>query len=83
MKRQDILILLAIGFVLTNVFAFLDYDGDGLNYLIDMWHLFLIAYVVFMALPMVLLYFFRRSKHRIAIAAIGFVPLIGLIIYLL
>ncbi|WP_299117351.1 hypothetical protein [uncultured Winogradskyella sp.] len=83
MKRKDILILIAINIVLTNIFAYFDYDGEGFNYIIEMWHLLLISLVVFMILPMVLLWFFRKSKYRILIASIGFLPVLFLIGYLL
>ena len=83
MKRKDVLILLAISIVLTNIFAYLDYDGEGFNYLVEMWHLVLLTIVIFMLIPLLLLFLFRKSQHRLIIACIGFLPALYPIFYLL
>lgn len=82
MKRKDVLILLVINIILTNIFAYLDY-GDGFGYLTEMWGLVLLTIVAFMVLPLLLLFFFRKSKCRLLISCIGFVPLLLIIGYLL
>lgn len=83
MKIKDVLILVLIDVVFTNIFAYLDYDGEGFNYIIEMWHLLLISILVFIILPIILLLIFKKSKYRLLISCLGFSPLVALIIYLL
>ena len=70
MRRRDLLILLLISIVITNVFAYLDY-GDGFGYLTEMWYLVIFTVLGFMLLPVLLLLFFRKSKQRLLIACLG------------
>lgn len=82
MKKAQVLYLFGISFILTNIIAYLDYDSGNLDYITEKWILVILMTVIFVVIPFLLLLVFRKSKHKIYISLLGFLPQLYLIYYL-
>lgn len=83
MKRKDVIVLLLVSFVLTNILAYLDYDSGNFDYFIEKWTVVLIMTLIFAILPIVLLLILRKRKYKLYFSLFGFLPVLYLIFYLL
>ena len=82
MLRKQLLGLIIISFVITNVVAFLDEGIRTFDYLtrIGDWIALLIYTVLFLILPLIIFYIMKDNRRRFYGALIGFVPTLFLIL---
>ena len=82
LDKKNIYILILISFLTTNIIAFLDEGLRTFNYLTHLgdWIALVLYTILFVILPLVLYVVFRKSKKRLLIALIGFLPALLLII---
>ena len=79
---KNILKLIFISFLITNILAFLDEGVRSFNYLTHFgdWIALGLYTILFLILPLILYAVFRKSKKRFLIAIVGFSPALLLII---
>lgn len=82
MLRKQLLGLIVISFIITNVVAFLDEGIRTFDYLtrIGDWIALLIYTVLFLILPMIIFFMIKDKSKRFYGALIGFVPTVFLIL---
>ncbi len=82
MLRKQLLCLIVISFIITNIVAFLDEGIRTFDYLtrIGDWIALLIYTVLFLILPMIIFFMIKDENRRFYGALIGFVPTVFLIL---
>ncbi len=81
MEHKQVLALTIISFLLCNAVAYFDEGLNSFNYLTHGgdWVALFMYTVLFLVLPLILFFSFKKSKLRLPIALIGFAPVVLLL----